>query len=175
MIIIRYSIFITAFLFITMSSCHSSNATDFKESLDQSERKAFNIIVGKKGSGEKKLEYLQKEDYKSAIKAVDQQAIDFDILIADIRKLSTEDIPEGHSLKTASVEYYQSLKELHIFDKKEIEQQALLKTVKNDELVTAQNKLLELARQKKLLYNAVYKKEALLHSATERFKAANGI
>ncbi|MBZ4040996.1 hypothetical protein [Flavobacterium hibisci] len=158
-----------------MSSCNSSNATDFKESLDKSERKAFDIIVGKKGSGEKKLEYLEKEDYKNAIKAVNQQAIDFDIIIADISKLSTNDIPEGQSLKTASLEYYESLKELHIFDKKQIEQQAILKTLKKDELDNALNKRMELARQKKMLYNALYKKEALLHAATERFKAANGI
>ncbi|MFB9110079.1 hypothetical protein ACFFVK_15955 [Flavobacterium gyeonganense] len=158
-----------------MSSCNSSNATDFKESLDQSERKAFNIIVGKKGSGEKKLEYLEKEDYKNAIKAVDQQAIDFDIIIADIHRLPADDIPEGQQLKTASLEYYQSLKELHIFDKKDIEQQALLKTLKKDELEDALNKLKELAQQKKMLYNALYKKEALLYTATQRFKAANGI
>lgn len=169
------SIFLTAFLFITMISCNSSNAIDFKESLDQSERRAFDIIVGKKGSGEKKLEYLEKEDYKNAIKAVDQQAIDFDILMSDISKLSTDDIPEGQSLKTASLEYYQSLKELHIFDKKQIEQQAILKTLKKDELDNALNKLMELARQKKMLYNAVYKKEAILYTATQRFKAANGI
>ncbi len=63
--IIRYSIFLTAFLLITMSSCNSSNATDFKESLDQSERKAFNIIVGKKGSGEKNWNISKKKIIKT--------------------------------------------------------------------------------------------------------------
>lgn len=158
-----------------MSSCNSSKATDFKKALEQSEHRAFDIIVGKNGSEEKKLQYLEKEDYKNAIKTVNQQAIDFDILIADIRNLSTNDIPEGQSLKTASLEYYQSLKELHIFDKKEIEQQVLLKTLKKDELESAQNKLIELAKQKKMLYNTLYKKEALLYTATERFEKANSI
>lgn len=171
----RLSIFITAFLLITMSSCKSSKAVDFKESLDQYERKAFDIIVGKKGSGEKKLEYLEKEDFKGALMAVNEQATAFDSLISGIKKLSTDGIQEGEKLKNASIEYYQALKELHGFDKKEIEQQAVLQTVKDDELKDAQEKLIALARQKKTLYNAVYKKEALLHTASEAFRNANGL
>ena len=171
----RISILLTVFLFITMSSCKSSKAVDFKGSLDQSERKAFDIIVGKNGSGEKKLEYLVKEDYASAIKTVDQQSKEFDLLIADISKLSTDGISEAEPLKTASLEYYQALKELHGFNKKEIEQQALLKTAKDTELKNAQNKLIALAHQKKTLYNVVYKKEALLHNAYEVFRNANGL
>ncbi|WP_281233285.1 hypothetical protein [Flavobacterium gelatinilyticum] len=171
----RFGIFLTSFLFIIISSCKSSRAADFKESLDQSERRAFEIIVGKEGSGEEKLKYLEKEDYKGAIKAVEQQAVEFDALIAAIRKLSSEGVPEGESLKTASVEYYQALKALNVFDKKEIEQQALLKTLKNNESKNASDSLMTLTRQKKQLYNAVYEKEARLHTAAESFKAANGL
>lgn len=170
----RLGIYITAFLFITMSSCESSNAADFKESINQSERRAFEIILGKKGSGEKKLNCLAKDDFKGALTAVDQQSKEFDILIGDIKKLSTQGIPKGEPLKTASLEYYQSLKELHVFDRKEIEQEALLRTLKNNELKNTQNNLIVLARQKKMLYNAVYEKEALLHTATQNFEAANG-
>ncbi|HEU0125076.1 MAG TPA: hypothetical protein VFQ56_02105 [Flavobacterium sp.] len=170
----KFGIFLTAFLSITMSSCKSSEAADFKESLHQSERRAFDIILGKEGSGEKKLKCLEKEDYKGAIMAVNQQSKEFDVLIANIKKLSTEGISKGDSLKTASIEYYQSLKELHAFDRKEIEQQALIKTLKNDELKNAQDKLLALAKQKKTLYNAVYEKEALLYTTNEAFEAANG-
>ncbi|MCR4030674.1 MULTISPECIES: hypothetical protein [Flavobacterium] len=170
----KFGIFLTAFLFITMSSCKSSKATDFKESLDRSERSAFNIILGKEGWGEKKLKYLEKEDYKNAIMAVDKQSKEFDRLIADIEKLSIDGISKGEALKIASIEYYQALKELHGFDRKEIEQQALLQTLKNNELKIAQDKLLALAKQKKMLYNAVYEKEALLHTANEAFEAANG-
>lgn len=170
----RFGIYITAFLFITMSSCESSNAADFKKSLNKLERRAFEIILGKKGSGEKKLNCLAKDNYKGALAAVDQQSKEFDMLIGDIKKLSTHGIPKGESLKTASLEYYKSLKELHIFDRKEIEQQALLQTLKNNELKDAQNNLIALARQKKMLYNAVYEKEALLHNATENFETANG-
>jgi len=158
-----------------MSSCKSSKAVDFKESLHQSERRAFDIILGKEGSGEKKLQCLEKDDYKGAIRAVDQQSLEFDEIIAAIKKLSTEGIPEGERLKTASIEYYQSLKELHSFDKKEIEQQALLRTLKDNDLKNAQDNLITLARQKKRLYNAVYEKENLLHTATKTFEDANGV
>lgn len=172
--IMRYGIFLTAFLFITMSSCQSPKVADFNESLDRSERKAFDIILGKEGSGEKKLSCLVKDDYKGAIAAVNQQSLEFDMLIADIKKLSTDGIPEGEPLKKASLEYYQALKNLHTFDRKEIEQQATLKTLKNDELKIAQNNFLTLARQKKMFYTAVYEKEAFLHSAVKKFDAANG-
>ncbi|TDW51653.1 hypothetical protein EV144_101329 [Flavobacterium sp. 270] len=81
---------------------------------------------------------------------------------------------EGEPLKKASVAYYQALKELHGFDRKEIEQQALLQTLKNNELNTATDDLMTLAKHKKSLYTAVYKKEALLHKANEKFNVANG-
>lgn len=171
----RFGIFITAFLSILITSCKSSKAADFKESFHQFERRAFEITIGKEGPGEKKLNCLVKEDYEGALAAVDQQSKEFDMLIADIKKLAIQDIPKGESLKTASLEYYQALKELHVFDRKEIEQQALLKTLKNDKLKDGLNNIMTLARQKKLLYNKVYKEEALLHTATESFEAANGL
>lgn len=170
----RFSIFLAAFLFITMNSCESSKAADFKKLLDRSERKAFEIILGKEGSGQKKLNCLEKDDYKGAIAAVDQQAEEFDILIADIKKHPVTGIPEAEPLKTASLEYYKSLKELHGFDRKEIEQQALLQTLKDKALNNANNELIKLGRQKKLLYNAVYEKENILHNAAEKFNAVNG-
>ncbi|WP_134145522.1 hypothetical protein [Flavobacterium sp. 270] len=86
----RFSIFITAFLFITISSCVSSKASDFKESLAKSERQAFDIILGKEGFGEKKLKYLINNDYKGALVAVEQQAKEFDKIINDINMLSTD-------------------------------------------------------------------------------------
>lgn len=170
----RYGIFLTAFLFITISSCESSKAVDFKESIDQSERRAFEIILGKEGSGEKKLKCLEKDDYKCALMALDQQSIELNMVITDINKLSTENIKKAEPLKTASLEYYQSLKELHLFDRKEIEQQALLPTLKDDQLKNAQNNLKALAQQKKILYATVYEKEALLHTAAKDFETANG-
>lgn len=170
----KFGLFITVFLLITMSSCQSSEAIHFKESLDKSERQAFNIILGKEGSGEKKLEYLEKDDYKNAILQVEQQAKEFDMLIDNIKKLSTEGISKGEPLKNASLAYYTSLKELHFYDKKEIEQQALLRTLKDDKLKDSHNTLITLAKQKKTLYNEVYAKEALLHTAMKDFEAANG-
>ena len=170
----RFGIYITAFLFIITSSCGSSNAADFKELTNQWERRAFEITIGKEGPGEKKLNCLVKEDYKGALVAIDQQRKEFDLLIDDIRKLSTDGIPKGESLKNASLEYYKSLKELHLFDQKEIEQQEILRTLKNNKLKTGLNNLMTLARQKKMLYTAVYEKEALLHTATENFDAVNG-
>ncbi|CAM3742652.1 hypothetical protein [Flavobacterium chungbukense] len=170
----RFSIYLTAFLFIIISSCKSSKTADFKESINQWERRAFEITIGKEGPGEKKLNCLVKEDYKGALSAVDQQRKEFDVLIDDIKKLSTGGIPKGESLKNASLEYYKSLKELHLFDRKEIEQQEILQTLKNKKLNVGLNNLMTLARQKKMLYTAVYKKEALLQTATENFDAVNG-
>lgn len=170
----KFSLLLPFFLLILMSSCESSKAIDFKKSLAQSERKAFDIILGKEGSGEKKLKYLTEDNYKGALAAVDQQAKEFDKLIDDIKKLSTKDIPEAASLKTASIAYYQALKELHIFDRKEITEEELLTTLKNEEHKKANDNIIALAKQKKLLYEAVYKKEALLHTATEKFNTANG-
>lgn len=170
----KYGIFLLAILSITMNGCESSKVADFNKSLERSERKAFQIIVGKEGSENKKLKCLEKGDYKGAIAAVEQQAVEFDSLIANIKKLSTDGIPDGEPLKTASIAYYQSLKELHFFDRKEIEQQALIQTLKNEERNTAQNTLISLAREKKMLYNKVYEKESLLQTATENFNAANG-
>lgn len=157
-----------------MSSCVSPKAYDFKESLAKSERQAFDIILGKEGFGEKKLKYLINKDYKGALAAVEQQANEFNKIINDINTLSTDGISEGEPLKKASVAYYQALKELHGFDRKEIQQQALLQTLKNNELNTATDDLMTLAKHKKSLYTAVYEKEALLHKATEKFNAANG-
>jgi len=169
----KFGILLTTILIIAVS-CKSSKALAFKESLDQFERKAFEIVLGKEGPAEKKLKCLVKEDYKGAIAAVEQQREEFDKLIADIKKISTNNIPEGESIKTAALEYYQSLEELHVFDKKEIEQQALLRTPKENQLEDASNKLIALARQKKMLYNKVHRKEALLHTAAKSFEAANG-
>ena len=170
----KFGILLTAFLFLTMSSCQSSKAVDFKNSLEESQRRASEIILGKEGPGEKKLKCLEKDDYKGALKALELQNKEFNRLIADIKKLSTDDIPEGKPLKNAALEYYKSLKDLHVFDRKEIEQRALLRTVKNNELKNALNNIMALAREKKILYAAVYEKETLLHTAVEGFEAANG-
>ncbi|WP_289660247.1 hypothetical protein [Flavobacterium panacagri] len=170
----KLTICLAAFLFLTLSACKSSDAADFKKSLDRSERRAFEIVIGKEGPGEKKLQSLEKEDYKGALTAVKQQTLEFDMLISDIKKLSADGIPKGESLKTAYLEYYESLKELHAFDSKEIEQQAVLRTLKDNELKNGHHALIALAREKKKLYAAVYEKEALLHTAVESFKTSNG-
>ncbi|MBF4486343.1 hypothetical protein [Flavobacterium sp. CSZ] len=170
----KFGIWLTAFLFVTINSCQSSKAIDFKESLEESQRRASEIILGKEGPGEKKLKCLQKDDYKGALRALELENKEFNRLITHIKKLSTEGIPEGKPLKTAALEYYESLKELHVFDRKEIEQQALLRTLKNNQLNNAQNNILALAKQKKMLYATVYQKEALLRTAIGDFETANG-
>ncbi|MBW1656707.1 hypothetical protein [Flavobacterium quisquiliarum] len=170
----RFPTCVTVFLLLALGSCKSSKVADFKKSLDQSERRAFEIVVGKEGPGEKKLQCLEKEDYKGALKAVKQQSLEFDKLISHIRKLSADGIPKGKPLKTAYLEYYESLKELHAFDRKEIEQQEVLQTLKDNELKNGHNTLIVLAREKKKLFAAVYEKEALLHTAAEDFKTSNG-
>ncbi|QSW89239.1 hypothetical protein J0383_00135 [Flavobacterium endoglycinae] len=170
----KFSVFIPFFLLVMMSSCESSRAIDFKKSLSQSERRLFQIVLGKDSWGEKKMQYVIDNNYKDALAAVDQQAKEFDNLINYLKKLPTNDIPESEPLKTATIEYYEALKALHTFDRKEIAQRELLVTLKDNERKKASDELIALAKQKKQLYNTVYQKEAILQTASEKFDAYNG-
>lgn len=164
-----------AFLLISITSCQSRKASDFRETIDQQERVAFNIVVGKDGPEEKKLQYLIKDDYKGALAAVDQQAAAFDKLIEDIKALPADGIEQGGELKNAAINYYTALKALHFYDKKEIVQREAIVKLKGEALQPAQRELIELAVQKKALYQNVYKQERMLHEASKKFNTANRI
>lgn len=170
----KFKIFLLAFLFLIANSCKSPKTNRFRETIIQKERDAFQIILGKNGSETKKLDHLAKDDYKGAIAAVDLQTREFDELIKSIEILSTDNIQEGKPLKTAAINYYKSLKELHFFDRKEIEKQESISKLNENDQIIAQDQLIELARKKKSLYSKVYRNEHLLNASLDKFDAVNG-
>lgn len=135
---------------------------------------AFQIILGKEGAGTKKLDDLAKGDFQGALAAADQQKLEFDQLIGSIETLSSDGIQEGAPLKMAAINYYKSLQELHYFDRKDVEQQALISKLNGKDKEIAQDQLIELSRQKKSLYAKVYENEYRLSNALDKFDAANG-
>lgn len=171
----KLRIFLLAFLFVVLNSCKSPMIAEFRESIIQKERVAFHIILGKDGTGNKKLNFLANGDLKGASAAINQQATEFDKLIESIELLSTDGIPEGETLQIAAIDYYRALKDLHFFERKEIEQQELIGQSNDKDLKLAQDQLIELAKQKKSLYEKVYEKEHLLSLALDQFDKANGL
>lgn len=170
----KFKIFLLALVLLISNSCRSPKTTSFRDSIVKKERVAFQIILGKEGAGTKKLNDLAKGDFQGALAAVDQQKLEFDKLIGSIGTLSTDDIQEGAPLKRAAINYYKSLLELHYFDRKDVEQQALISKLNGLDSKIAQDQLIELARQKKSLYAKVYENEYLLSNALGKFDAANG-
>lgn len=168
-------IFSAAFLLISLVSCKPRKAIEFKEAIVQKERTAFNILLDKNSTQEQKLVCLTKNDYKGALALVDQQEKEFNSLIKEIETLPADDIKQGNELKTAAVDYYVALKELHIYDRVEIAHLEASFSLKDEELRAAQNKILELSRQKQNMYKKVYEKERTFHQALEKFNSVNSI
>jgi len=164
-----------AFIFLSIISCQSPKADALKQAVLDKEQAAFRILLDKNGSETKKQECLVKNDYPCALKAVDMQNGEFNRIITDLESLKDEGIKEGDQLRNAAVNYYKALKELHLFDLWEIEQQALISQLPQDKMKDAQDELIVLARQKKSLYTKVYEQEGLLSVAMKKFDDANGL
>lgn len=98
---------------------------------------------------------------------------EFGMIIKDLESLKAERVNEGELLKDAAVNYYKALKELHLFDRKEIEQQAIISQLPKNKFKDAQDKLIMFASQKKALYTKVYEMKALLNAAMKKFDDAN--
>ncbi|WP_312766205.1 hypothetical protein [Epilithonimonas sp.] len=170
----KFKFFLFALVLLISNSCRSPKTNSFRDSIIKKERVAFQIILGKEGSETKKLDNLVKGDFKGALAAVDQQKLEFDKLIGSIQTLSSDGIQEGESLKMAAINYYKALQELHYFDRKDIEQQALIRKLNGKEKEIAQDALIELSRQKRSLYAKVYENEYRLSNALDKFDTANG-
>ncbi|MFD2475981.1 hypothetical protein [Epilithonimonas zeae] len=141
----------------------------------EKERIAFNIITSKNGTESQKLEYLVADDYKNALKAVDQQKKEFDQIILSLDSLETKDIKDASLLKNATVNYYTALRDLHYFDRKEILQRELIYNNHSNDKKSQQDELLNLYKQKKAYFNRVYKEESLLSDALQKFDISNGL
>jgi hypothetical protein len=165
----------SAFLLLSLVSCKPRKAIEFKETIVQKERIATEILIGKNGSETKKLECLVKEDYKGALAAINQQEKEFNEIIKAIEALPAGDIKQGNELKTASVNYYIALKELHMFDRLDVENRQDLYKLKGKELDAAQDKTLELSYKKQDMFDKVFKADSVLRQTLDKFTAANNI
>lgn len=167
--------FIAIFLLISLAGCKPQKAIRLKEAIDQKEKTAFNIVVGKGGAEEQKLQCLVKGDYQGALAALDREEEDFDRLIDSIRVLPAADIKQGEPLKAAAVDYYTALKTLQLFDRHEVAQQEAARRMKGDSAMDAYKKIYELNVQKQGMYKTVYEKDSALQEAKKRFNAEHGI
>jgi len=171
----RFNILLYLFFILIINSCQSPKANAFRSTVVEKERIAFNIITSKNGTESQKLEYLVADDYKNALKAVDQQKKEFDQIILSLDSLETKDIKDASLLKNAAVNYYTALRDLHYFDRKEILQRELIYNNHSNDKKSQQDELLNLYKQKKAYFNRVYKEESLLSDALQKFDISNGL
>ncbi|KAA2243813.1 hypothetical protein F0L74_15170 [Chitinophaga agrisoli] len=168
-------IYIAVTLLLAITACKPQKAIDFKQTIDQQERRALDILVSKGGLDEQKLKCLIKHDFKGALLAVDKEELAFNKIINDITSLPVEGTQQGDALKKAAADYYTALKDLHLYDRQEIEQQALTRDHDEETAKKALDKLIQLGMDKQKMYGSVYKKEAAFQQAMEAFEKANGI
>ncbi|WP_436489142.1 hypothetical protein [Chitinophaga sp. ARDCPP14] len=168
-------IFIIIFLMVSLVSCKSKKATEFREAIAQKERTAFQILVGKGGPEEEKLICLVNNDFSGALRAVDKQEQAFDSIIREIIALPAEGISEGAALKTAAINYYMSVKDLQVFDRRIIATQQAMHQTNADSIENAQDKLLLLQKEKLTMSGVRNEKRTALQEAIGRFNKANDL
>ncbi|WP_293305487.1 hypothetical protein [Pedobacter sp. UBA5917] len=162
-------------LILVLSSCQSKKATDLKTTLEQKDRTAFNVMVGKNGPSERKLKCLIDGDFNGALKALEEEEQAFDKIIVEINALQTDDIKHGNELKAAAANYYTAVKELELSERLNIAQQQISLNKANAEKVrdAATHKQLQLSRDKLEMHKTVNKKEQLLAEAKKQFDLVN--
>jgi len=148
---------------------------EFKHVLDVQERKVTQMLIGKKGSESLKLNYLIADNFDQALAAVNKQELEFDTVLHTLKALKTADMKMASSLQEAAINYYGSLKALHMYAKKEITQQKIISTAKGEAKDKAQDELIELAKAKQTLYYNVYQTEEPFHNVLLAFEDANGL
>ncbi|MNK00732.1 hypothetical protein D3C87_185230 [compost metagenome] len=148
---------------------------EFKHALDVQERKVTHMLIGKNASESRKLEYLIDDDFDKALLVVDEQAKEFDKVLDTVKGLNTDGLAMGIELKKSKVDYYESLRNLHLYAKKEITQQKLIRQTKDNERDSAQNDFLKLLKTKQILYDKVFQTEEKLYQTLAEFDKANGL
>lgn len=148
---------------------------EFKHVLDVQERKVTQMLIGKKGSESRKLNYLIADDFDHALNVVNEQEREFDAVLHTLKGLETADLKKAIELQNAAINYYDSLKALHMYAKKEIAQQKVISTTNGAEKDKAQDELMELAKAKQILYDNVYQTEEPFHNVLLTFEDANGL
>lgn len=164
------------FLMISLSffSCGKQKAADFRKAILQ-EKQISRILIHEKGSESRKLDYLIQHDFNKALSVVDTQETEFDAIIKQIEALQPDDLAMGQQLKQTAAGYYKSLKELHLYSRQEIAQEITIKNAKGKQLDKELDRLLELSKEKRKLYQNVYDAERLFSDAMRKFNEANDL
>lgn len=161
-------------LSFVIASCQSKNAVHLKTALEQKERTAFNILVGKKGPNERKLKCLIDGDFKCAQQAITEEEQAFDKIISEINALETGDIKYGNALKKAAVSYYKAVKQLEVFDRHEIivQQQSQKANTEQlrDSIIAKQGQLL---KHKSEMRKVINNREKQLAEIQKQFNSVN--
>jgi len=156
-------------LLIFLQSCENRSAKQFLDTIDQQERVASDMLIGEKGSESQKLEHMINNNFDSALLVNGRQQIEFDSIISRIQSLPAEDLKRGPALQKASIQYYTALKDLYGYAKEEIEQQTILLKARGDEQVKAQDRLMDLTRNKQALFQSVYQADSVFAEAKNQF------
>ncbi|RWU10960.1 hypothetical protein [Pedobacter chitinilyticus] len=162
-------------LVLFLSSCMNKKAMEFKHILDVQERKVTQMLIGKKGSESRKLNYLIADDFDRALNVVNEQEREFDAVLHALKNLDTADLEKAIELQNEAINYYDSLKALHMYAKKEIAQQKVISTTNGAERDRAQDELMKLAKNKQAMYDDVYRNEKSLHDTLLEFEEGNGL
>lgn len=132
------------------------------------------MLIGEKGFESVKLDDLIAHDYTKALYIIDKEEAEFNTIIKDIEKANTEGIQKGKEVQQAAVNYYSVMKDLFMFSRQEIEQEKLMRYSKSEkEIRSAQEKMLELGREKQKLYQKVFKADEKLFTIRRQFESEN--
>lgn len=160
---------------LAFASCKSQRAIDLRDAISGNAKSLKDIILSEGSAEEEKLNCLINKDFKGALLAVDKQEAQFDSLIRKTSAFSTEGVEVGDSLKIAAIDYYQALKTLHMADREEIAQQVITHGTDTAKIRVAQDKTLELLKQKGELFQEVYDKDEKMHKVLGHFNKENGL
>ena len=161
---------------LSFASCQSKKALEFKNTILQQERIAFNILVGKGGPHEERLKFLIKRDFKNALISIDKEEQAFDSILNNLKALSAQEFKNGKELKASAISYYSTLKTLQISrEREQIEQEQITYGKDPDKIQAAQDSMLQLSRDKLKLHTELNEKEEALYKAIENFNTANGL
>lgn len=160
---------------LAFASCKPQRAIDLKDAISGNEKYLKDIILSEGSAQEEKLNCLINNDFTGALAAIDKQEVQFDSLIKRTSAFSVERVELGDSLKGAAIDYYQALKTLHMADRAEIAQQIITHSKDTAKIKIAQDKILELLKQKQILFQQVFDTDEKMQTALGRFDKENGL
>ncbi|SDG43512.1 hypothetical protein SAMN05421827_106210 [Pedobacter terrae] len=162
-------------LIFGLTSCQSKKAIHLNTVLVRAERTVFNIMVGKNGPNEKKLQCLIDGNFKCALQAIDDKEQAFNAVINEINSVEINDIKYGNALKKAAISYYDAVKQVEISDRQEIVLQQLSQDKTNTVKVrdSAMAKQHQLLNKKQEMRQLISKKENKFAEIQKQFNSVN--